>query len=286
MKRVSLYIPCYNAEKYIAECLEGILRQRYPIDEILVIDDGSTDRTFEIASKYLVRIIRHEKNKGLAAARNTAFKSARNEYVAALDSDCVPEPDWLEKLMDNFTDDNIAGVGGKAIEKDRSNLVNIYKAKYSSQNHGESRKEVTNFLFGLDNVFRRSVIFDVGLFDERFKTNGEDVDVCLRLHKKGYKLIYEPKAFVYHMRKDNLLSYLRAVKRSFIYGQIGYLKNYSNHFWPIIACWMISKKCITAVAKDFLRPHFIPLTFLVASAETIALFELPDELQKFRLEGR
>ena len=104
MEKLSLYIPCYNAEKYIGECLDGVIKQTYPIDEILIINDGSNDKTVSIASAYPVRIIHHNKNKSLAAARNTAFKEAKNDYVAALDADCVPRPDWLEHLIKNFSD--------------------------------------------------------------------------------------------------------------------------------------------------------------------------------------
>ncbi len=87
--KVSLYIPCYNAERYIARAIEGALRQTNALDEILVVDDGSKDGTREIASRYPVRIISHDRNRGLAAARNTGFRNARNELVASLDADCV-----------------------------------------------------------------------------------------------------------------------------------------------------------------------------------------------------
>ena len=81
--RVSLYIPSYNVAKTLKDCIESVLNQTYPIDEILIIDDGSTDETIDIASQYSVRIVRHNKNLGLAASRNTASRAARNEFVAA-----------------------------------------------------------------------------------------------------------------------------------------------------------------------------------------------------------
>jgi len=207
-KKVTLYVPCYNAEKYISECLEGVLKQTYPLDEILIVDDGSTDKTVEIASKYPVRIIQHEVNKGLATARNTGFKNAKSEYVASLDADCVPEPDWLKKLMENFTEEGIAGVGGKLIEKYTNTLVNKWRAVHMKQNHGDNKIINPDYIFGSNNVFKRSAVEDIGYYNENYRTNYEDVDLSNRLKERGYKLVYEPEAKVYHLLKDTLSSLL------------------------------------------------------------------------------
>lgn len=212
-KKVTLYVPCYNAEKYIAECLEGILKQTYPIDEILVIDDGSTDRTVEIASKYPVKIISHGINKGLAAARNTAFRNAKNEYVAALDADCVPEPDWLEKLMENFTDENIAGVGGKLIEKYTDTLADKWRAVHMRQHWGDVKIIDPPFLLGCNNVFFKKILLKMGLYDEKLRTNAEDADISGKIYRAGFTLIYEPSAIVEHLRRDSLLSVLETFWR-------------------------------------------------------------------------
>jgi len=207
-EKVTLYVPCYNAEKYISECLDGILKQTYPLDEILIIDDGSTDKTVEIVSNYPVRVIRHGTNKGLAAARNTGFKNACGEYVASLDADCVPEPDWLEKLMKNFTEENIAGVGGKLIEKYTNTLANKWRAVHMRQNMGDEKIINSGYLFGSNNVFERRAVEEIGYYNEKYRTNYEDVDLSNRLKEKGYTLIYDPEAEVYHLLKDTISSLL------------------------------------------------------------------------------
>src|ERR1700693_1983347 len=116
MSTITLYVPCYNAERYIAASLEGVLAQTLQPAEILVIDDGSKDRTAEIAGRYPVKILRHDQNRGLAAARNTAFRDSRHDLVAALDADCVPEPTWLAQLMSHFADENVVGANGRLEE--------------------------------------------------------------------------------------------------------------------------------------------------------------------------
>src|SRR3989338_1636252 len=105
MEKVSLYIPCYNAQDTVRECLESVFGQTRAVDEIVVIDDGSTDSSIKIAKEYPVKVIRHEKNRGLAACRNSAFEFARNEIIASLDADCAAEPEWLEELMGCIIDD-------------------------------------------------------------------------------------------------------------------------------------------------------------------------------------
>ena len=113
MKRISVYIPAYNCAEYLSRCIAGLLQQSLRPDEILVIDDGSRDSTREIANSYNeVTLISHPENCGLGAARNTAFQSARNELVASLDADCVPEPEWLASLAARIDDAWPGWVGG------------------------------------------------------------------------------------------------------------------------------------------------------------------------------
>lgn len=106
---VTAYIPCFNGAKFLSQTIPAILEQTRPPDELLVIDDGSTDNGVEIASRYPVRVACQEKKPGLAAARNTALVRARHPFLAAFDVDAVAEPRWLEFLLEAFRDDRVAG---------------------------------------------------------------------------------------------------------------------------------------------------------------------------------
>ena len=144
MESITVYIPCYNVEQFIGPCLEHILAQTVKPSEILVINDGSLDKTVEIAQKYPVKIIHHATNQGLAAVRNTGVNNASHEYIASIDADCLASENWLEELLKGFTHPKVAGVGGKLIEKHdekatdrwralhmRQHTVMKYKLKYS-----------------------------------------------------------------------------------------------------------------------------------------------------------
>ncbi|MDD5281879.1 MAG: glycosyltransferase [Candidatus Omnitrophica bacterium] len=209
MIKVSLYVPCFNAEAYIKECLESIFMQSYPIDEVLIINDGSTDNTVGICSRFPVKIINHARNKGLFLARNTAFCVARNEFVASLDADCKARPDWLEKLMKYFSGTDVAGVGGKLIEKHNLCLADRWRAIHMSQSWGDRLIENPGYLAGSNNVYKRSAILQVGLYSETYVSNYEDIDISKRLMSNGFKIIYSPEACIEHLRRDTIGSALK-----------------------------------------------------------------------------
>lgn len=204
-RQVGLYIPCFNAEKTLPACLEAVFRQTYPVAEVVVVDDGSTDRTCEIASSYGVRLLRHETNRGLAAARNTAIKNMNTEFVASLDADCVAENDWLSRLMRRFDDPKICGMGGKLIEDKTSSVFDQWRAVHMKQ-YWESENKTPNFLFGANTVLRRQAVLDVGFYDETLRNNYEDVKLSQRFMETGYLLEYEAGAIAHHLKQDDLSS--------------------------------------------------------------------------------
>ncbi len=204
--KISLYIPCFNAKNYIANVLEAVFNQKVAADEVIIVDDASTDGTAEIASRYPVKIIKHKDNRGLAAARNTAIKNINAEFIASLDADCVPEPDWLRKLMQRLDSAKAAGAGGKLLEVS-STVFDVWRSVHMKQ-HWEKEEKAPNFLFGSNTVFRRQALVKVGLYNEDFKNNYEDVDISNRLKKKGYTLAYESDAIVHHLKRDSIYSLL------------------------------------------------------------------------------
>jgi GT2 family glycosyltransferase len=211
MPAISLYVPCYNAASTLGPCLEGILAQTRPPDEVIVVDDGSRDGTAGVAARYGVRVLTHDVNRGLGAGRNTAVRAAAHEWIAALDSDCVPRPDWLEVIARRLgADERLAGVGGMLVETNREALADAWRTRHMRQNWGDRPLDDPAFLFGNNTLFRRTALRAVGLYNERLRTNFEDVAVSEALRQAGYALAYEPAAVVHHLRRDTLGSVLRA----------------------------------------------------------------------------
>ena len=102
---ISVIIPSYNSGKFLGEAIESVVNQTYKNIEIIVINDGSTDNTEEIAKKWQkrderVRYLKHKENKGPSAARNTGIKNSRGEYIAFLDDDDEWLPEKLERVIE------------------------------------------------------------------------------------------------------------------------------------------------------------------------------------------
>jgi glycosyltransferase involved in cell wall biosynthesis len=187
-------------------------------DEILVIDDGSTDDTAAIASRYPVTVVRQGENLGLAVARNTAVTKASAELVASLDADCAPSPGWLAALEADLSDPAVTGAGGMLIDGQSGKFLDRWRSVYMRQHWGHSRMVNPRFLFGANTIFRKSALIEAGLYDPRHRKGGEDCDMSLRLRSKGLTLIYNPSAVVYHMREDSFATLMNTHWRWTFFG--------------------------------------------------------------------
>jgi glycosyltransferase involved in cell wall biosynthesis len=227
---VSVYIPAYNVSEFLAACIEALLLQSVKPDEILVINDGSTDSTAEVASLYSqVTLIHHDRNRGLAAARNTAFRTARNDLVASIDADCVAERTWLENLLPQLNDTRVAGVGGRLVEGVRESLADRWRCAHMRQEWGSHPIRNPRFLFGCNNVFRKSAVIEVGGFKEALRTNGEDAELSNRLRATDWELVYEPNALATHRRHDSVSSIMNVYWRWLFYGFPNYSERLKIH---------------------------------------------------------
>ncbi len=111
---ISVIVPCFNGERALPICLQSLLEQDCPPKEIIVVDDGSIDRTGEIADRFSVRLIRHERQSGAGAARAAGAAAASSAVLAFIDSDCVAPRDWVCSIGKEFDQDpSLGGLGGR-----------------------------------------------------------------------------------------------------------------------------------------------------------------------------
>jgi len=110
---VSVVIPAHNEEKWIAACLESVLKDVYPHKEVIVIDDASTDRTNEILRRFAVTVVRNEKPMGPSSARNIGLSKAKGEIIVFIDAHCIIEDqEWIQKFLQFFKDTQVGAVAG------------------------------------------------------------------------------------------------------------------------------------------------------------------------------
>jgi glycosyltransferase involved in cell wall biosynthesis len=209
---VSVVIPAYNEEDQIASCLDSVFVTQYPDLEVIVVDDNSADRTAEVASRYSVRLIKRSKRGGIAAARNDGIGIAHGDVVAFVDADCEVNKDWLDLLTSHFTDDRIAGVGGIILTKKRG-LLATYRSYKEREEFAEAGSPVeAENLPGGNSCYRSAILREVGGFDPAFAQprGHEYFELGYRLRKKGYRLIGESRAIVWHGHEDSLTGMIKS----------------------------------------------------------------------------
>ncbi len=223
VEKITVYIPAYNAAEFLGNCIEALLKQTLPPEEILVIDDGSSDDCARIASRYAeVTLLQHGENRGLAAARNTAVRAARCDLIASIDADCVAAPTWMAELCLGLCDSDFVGAGGKLIEGVQKTIADRWRAVHMPQHWGDSTLRGVRYLFGSNNLFRRSALIAVGGYNEKMRTNGEDIDICTRLRENNGRFLYLPAAKATHLRHDTTKSILETHWRWWRFGVNAY----------------------------------------------------------------
>lgn len=217
-RTVSVHIVTYNSAEHIEDCLEAVLRQSHPIDQIVVIDNASKDHTLHSLTKWQEKcsIIQNKKNNGFAGAHNQAIRLTETDYSLILNPDVVLEADYvLNTVLALQSNPKAGSATGKLLFKaaphhiDSTGLI-INKARrafdrgaHQTNDEYQQAEEVFG-VSGAAAMYSRKMINDISLsgefFDEDFFAYKEDIDVAWRSQLLGWKALYEPTAIAYHER--------------------------------------------------------------------------------------
>lgn len=246
--KVSIVVASYNNDHTLKACLESLRDLNYPDYEIILVDDGSTDTTPQLAEHFrggeagtpkttiesggntgdsqdkpsaphqLVtndqhgnfHYFRHPANLGLSVARNTGIAAATGEIIAFTDADCRADADWLYHLVAGLLDGDYAGVGGpNLLPPDDSAVAAAVMVSPGGPAHVMLNDHEAEHIPGCNMAFYRSALDAVGGFDPIFRKAGDDVDICWRLQQTGFKIGFSPAAFVWHYRRSTIGAYLK-----------------------------------------------------------------------------
>lgn len=209
---VSVIIPAYNAETYLADAIESILVQNYHLLEILVVDDGSSDRTAEIAKEYGDRIrYIYQKNAGPAAARNAGIKLASGEILGFLDADDLWSKNCLSALVNAFLENPSLQIAQGLIQE-----LQLSEAKF------EETTPAYHYINLGSALYRRDVFDKIGHFDETMRY-GEDVDFFLRAWENNIsKKLIKSVSLFYRKHEENMTGGKELV-------ELGFLRIYKKH---------------------------------------------------------
>ena len=206
---VSIVIPAYNAETSIGDLLAEVCRQADGIADILVVDDGSTDRTAERVLESGVRCVR-QINAGPANARNVGAGMAVGEVLVFLDSDLVPAPDALKRMLAPFADLRVDAVQGVYKSRQSSLLAQYCQAEIDYKQRRCIRHVFIDSINAAVFAIRKSVFEEYGGFHAGFRmAAAEDTDLGFRMARNGRRILFCPDVLAYHPQPEKLLIYLR-----------------------------------------------------------------------------
>jgi len=203
---VTIIVPVFNEEQVILSALQSLLALDYPEFHILVVDDGSTDRTLELASTLggdygrVSLTVVTKSNGGKAAALNTGLALAKTPYVLCMDGDSRLHPATLRHAMAHFDDPRVAAVAGNVKVVNRNNIWTRLQALEYIEGLNLARRaqgflRIVNIIPGPIGVFRRDVLSSVGGYDS--DTFAEDADLTLKLVTAGWHVVYEERAIAW-----------------------------------------------------------------------------------------
>lgn len=253
---LSVVIPTRNRKHCLKECLDSLQQVKLEPDEIIVVDQNSTDGTEELAKKYPIKVIRTDGYP--AKLRNMGIFAASGEIVSVIDDDMVVAEDWTEQILEPYLRSDVGGVGGRVLPYGET--LN-YWMPAANNAVGKIRKDgfiIGNFdipagkplevecLPGGNVSWRRDLILKVNGIDERYRgIRWHDTDLDVAIRRLGYKLIYQPSAVVWHKGKG---------KDTFAMNEFAYWdrRNYTYfYFKNVFPC---NKPCLPLFFKTLFLP--------------------------------
>ncbi|HUT16441.1 MAG TPA: glycosyltransferase [Anaerolineae bacterium] len=270
---ISIIIAVRDGEKTIGRCLEALARQTVSLDdsELIVVDDGSRDRTADIARDHGAIVVAHQTSRGPAASRNTGASRAQGMILLFIDADCNASPEWVSEMLRPFEDPAVCAVHGAYRSRQSGRVSQFAQAEFDERYEHLARRETIDFLATHAAAIREPIFDELGGFRTDMLGN-EDVEMAFRLSEHGHKVVFAPRAVVYHEHPSTLLNYLRikvsrGYWRTIAYGRHPHkiVEDAYTPFWLKSQVVAVLLCAITALGTAF-RPQVLPVLVLLCGA--------------------
>ncbi len=251
----TIIIPTYNGAGRIPDCLKALLPQVDGRDvEILVVDDGSTDRTVTVARGFSGVRVLSQSNAGPAAARNRGAREATGRILLFTDDDCVPFPNWVESMLAPFSDPAVVGVKGVYRTRQKELTARFVQLEYEDKYRRMAAQPSIDFIDTYSAGFVRERFLEIGGYDSSFPVAcAEDVELSYRMSARHWFMRFVPDAIVYHSHPNTPMKYFR--------------KKFKFAYWRVLAV----RKNPSKGVKDSHTPQLMKLQLLLLPALVCAL---------------
>jgi GT2 family glycosyltransferase len=251
MDQVSIVIPNWNGSALLAKLIADLQRQSYPIDRVIVVDNGSTDDSAQVTTGAGASLIELDVNTGFAHAVNRGIRNADAEWIAILNNDTSLEPDWLTHMMGKLVNSTAWFATGKLLDAHRRDRIDgsfdaICRGACAWRcGHGRPDSPIWNepreiqFPPFTAAVFRAKVFERVGLLDEDFQSYLEDIDFGIRCAAAQLTGIYVPEAVAYHQGSATLGRWHPEIVRKIARNQVLLIAKHYPPKWILRYCWPI-----------------------------------------------
>jgi glucosyl-dolichyl phosphate glucuronosyltransferase len=246
MVLITVVVPSYNGENYIAKCLESLISQTHSTHdyEVIIINNNSTDNTVEIVEKFIknyphMKLI-NEPHQGISFVRNRGYIEAQGDYVAYIDDDCVADINWIKIIHQSIYDvtPQPLVIGGKILPYYNTIPPKWFSNELETFTRGSLKKFLSDNgkegFWGANMIIKKSILIEYNGFKTEYGMNGkvlnlgEEPELFLRIFKDKPLFWYDPEIIVHHYIKDNFMNLSYRFKRAWSTGRLTY-KLYRNN---------------------------------------------------------
>lgn len=253
MAIVSAIVPTWNRADLLSSLLTNLGAQTRPPDQVIVVDNGSTDGTQLVAREFGVDLAVFPENRGFAVAVNEGIRRAKGDWLLILNNDVVLEPEWLERLLASAEEEDASFAAGKLLRTDDVQTIDgswdlVSRAAYAWRcGYGRRDGAVWSVRRKISlapmtaALFHRRVFEQIGLLETRFESYYEDVDFGVRCALAGLEGVYEPAAVAMHMgkttfgKRDRRVMFLTARNQVLLLAKYYPAATLRRFAWPILA---------------------------------------------------
>ena len=219
MLKVTVLIVNWNGCRLLGPCLEALKRQTHPVHEVIVVDNGSHDESVGFLKNYdwpPLKTLFLRENTGFSGGNNAGFPMVGGDILALLNNDAVVDPDWIAAALPLFENTATGMVACKTLRFSDPRFIDkaghlIYpdglnRGRGTGQRDGEPFNRVEEALWpdGSAGFYRKSMLDEIGFFDDDFFLYGEDAELGMRARWAGYRCVYQPRSRVLHHHSSSL----------------------------------------------------------------------------------